>query len=98
MDCAGRRRDVLGSVTAAPYHSGNAVCIARHHTLVVQGKVQHYTTIDAVARMAPVNYIDETSWRIHGDRYWLWGMANWAGKRAKAPQIACHPGPCIIRT
>ena len=23
-----------------------------------------------------VNYIDETSWLLHGDRQWLWVMAN----------------------
>ena len=36
----------------------------------------HHTAIGAVARMTPVNYIDETSWLLHGDRQWLWGMAN----------------------
>ena len=36
----------------------------------------HYTAIGAVARMALVNYIDETSWLLHGDRYWLWVMTN----------------------
>ena len=36
----------------------------------------HHTAIGAVARMAPVNYIDETSWLLHGDRQWLWVMAN----------------------
>lgn len=36
----------------------------------------HYNTIGQVARTAPVNYIDETSWLTHGDRHWLWVMAN----------------------
>jgi transposase len=36
----------------------------------------HDTAIGAVARTAPVNYIDETSWCLHGDRQWLWVMAN----------------------
>lgn len=32
--------------------------------------------IGQVARSAAVNYIDETSWLVHGDRHWLWVMAN----------------------
>jgi transposase len=36
----------------------------------------HYTAIGEVARTAGVNYIDETSWLLHGDRQWLWVMAN----------------------
>jgi transposase len=38
--------------------------------------VPHYDTIGQIARQAPVNYIDETSWLVHGDRHWLWVMAN----------------------
>jgi transposase len=38
--------------------------------------VPHYDAIGAVARSSLVNYIDETSWRTHGDRHWLWVMAN----------------------
>ena len=36
----------------------------------------HYTAIGEVARTSLVNSIDETSWLLHGDRQWLWGMAN----------------------
>jgi transposase len=36
----------------------------------------HYTAIGEVARTSVVNYIDETSWLMHGDRHWLWVMAN----------------------
>jgi transposase len=36
----------------------------------------HDTAIGEVARTAPVNSIDETSWLLHGDRHWLWVMAN----------------------
>jgi transposase len=36
----------------------------------------HYTAISEVARTSLVNYIDETSWLLHGDRQWLWVMAN----------------------
>src|SRR5262245_21000427 len=38
--------------------------------------VPHYDTIGQVARAAAVNYIDETSWLVHGDRHWLWVMTN----------------------
>jgi transposase len=43
---------------------------------VSEAIVPHYDTIGQVARTAPVNYIDETSWLMHGDRHWLWVMAN----------------------
>jgi transposase len=36
----------------------------------------HYTAIGEVARTSLVNYIDETSWLLHGERNWLWVMAN----------------------
>ena len=29
-----------------------------------------------MTRTALVNYIDETSWLMHGERPWLWVMAN----------------------
>ena len=38
--------------------------------------VPHYTAIGEVARSSLVNYIDETSWLLHGDRQWLWVMAS----------------------
>jgi transposase len=43
---------------------------------VSEALVPHDTAIGEVARTAPVNYIDETSWLTHGDRHWLWVMAN----------------------
>jgi transposase len=36
----------------------------------------HYDTSGQIARQAPVNYIDETSWLVHGDRHGLGVMAN----------------------
>jgi transposase len=47
---------------------------------VSEAIVPHYTAIGEVARTSAVNYIDETSWLLHGDRQWLWVMAN--------PQVA----------
>jgi transposase len=43
---------------------------------VSEAILPHYNTIGDVARAALVNYIDETSWLLHGDRNWLWVMAN----------------------
>jgi transposase len=43
---------------------------------VSEALLPHYDMIGQVARTAPVNYIDETSWLVHGDWYWLWVMAN----------------------
>jgi transposase len=36
----------------------------------------HHTAIGEVARTSLVNYLDETSWLLHGTRQWLWVMAN----------------------
>ena len=36
----------------------------------------HHTAIGEVARTSAVNYIDETSWLLHGTRQWLWVMAH----------------------
>jgi transposase len=43
----------------------------------------HYTAMADVAHASLVNDIDETSWLVHGDRHWLWGMAK--------PQVAYFP-------
>jgi hypothetical protein len=32
--------------------------------------------IGTAARTAPVNSMDETSWLLHGERYWLWVRAS----------------------
>ena len=36
----------------------------------------HYESIAEVARNAPVNHVDETSWRCKGLLKWLWVMGN----------------------
>jgi transposase len=43
---------------------------------VSEAILPHYWAIGEVAHTSLVNYIDETSWLMHGDRYWLWVMAN----------------------
>jgi hypothetical protein len=61
------------------------------------------TALGDVAHAAPVNAMDETSWRTPGDRYGLWGMAHPEGAycprpsapppTAPAPRIADRPRP-----
>ena len=36
----------------------------------------HYEAIRELARQAPVNYIDETSWKTNGRLRWLWTMTS----------------------
>jgi transposase IS66 family protein len=43
---------------------------------VSEAIVPQYTAIGEVACTSLVNYIDESSWLMHGDRQWLWVMAN----------------------
>ena len=43
---------------------------------VSEAIVPYYNAIGEVARASLVNYIDETSWLMHGDRHWLWVMAH----------------------
>jgi transposase len=43
---------------------------------VSEALVPHDTAIGEMARPALVNSIDETSWLLHGERNWLWGMAH----------------------
>ena len=43
---------------------------------VSEAILPHYRAIGEVARTSLVHYIDETSWLMHGDRHWLWVMAN----------------------
>ena len=46
---------------------------------VSEAILPHDTAIGDVARMSPVPSTAETSWLLHGDRQWLWGMAHPAG-------------------
>jgi hypothetical protein len=43
---------------------------------VSEALVPYHTAIGEVARASLVNYIDENSWLMHGDRQWLWVMAT----------------------
>ena len=43
---------------------------------VSEAILPHDRALGEVARTSLVNDIDETSWRMHGDRHWLWVMAT----------------------
>jgi transposase len=66
-------QDLCASVFGIPLSKG---AIQKMVNRVSEALVPHYTAIGEVARAASVNYIDETSWLLHGERHWLWVMAN----------------------
>lgn len=76
-------QDLCASVFGIPLSKG---AIQKMVDRVSEAIGPHYSAIGDVARTSLVNYIDETSWLVHGDRHWLWVMAN--------PEVACfqiHP-------
>ena len=66
-------QDLCTSVFGIPLSKG---AIQKMVDRVSAAILPHYTAIGEVARVALVNYIDETSWLTSGDRHWLWVMAN----------------------
>jgi transposase len=66
-------QDVCASVFGIPLSKGT---IQKMVDRVSEAILLHSIAIGEVARAALVNYIDETSWLTHGDRHWLWVMAN----------------------
>jgi transposase len=66
-------QDLCASVFGIPLSKGTIQKIVDR---VSEAILPHYTAIGEVARASVVNYIDETSWLTHGDRHWLWVMAN----------------------
>jgi transposase len=66
-------QDLCASVFGIPLSKGT---IQKLVDRVSEAIVPYYTAIGEVARTAFVNYVDETSWLTHGDRHWLWVMAN----------------------
>lgn len=69
-------QDLCASLFGIPLSKG---AIQKMVDRVSEAILPHYTAIGEGARTSPVNYIDETSWFLHGDRQWLWVMANPAG-------------------
>jgi transposase len=51
-------------------------CLPRAVDRVSAVITPRYEAIDAKARGARVNYIDETAWHQHGALAWLWVMVN----------------------
>jgi transposase len=66
-------QDLCASVFGIPLSKG---VIQKMVDRVSEAIVPSYDAIGTVARTASVNYIDETSWLMHGERNWLWVMAN----------------------
>jgi transposase len=66
-------QDLCASVFSIPLSKG---AIQKIVDRVSEAIAPHYKAICEVARTSLVNYIDETSWLLHGDRQWLWVMAN----------------------
>jgi transposase len=66
-------QDLCASLCGIPLSTG---AIQKMVDRVSEAILPHYTAIGAVARTSPVNCIDETAWFLHGDRHWLWVMAN----------------------
>jgi len=70
------RRDirmVLGSVF------GVSTCLGAIQKMIDRGSdaiETHYETIAETVQNAPVNHVDETSWRNQGQLQWLWVLAN----------------------
>jgi transposase len=66
-------QDLCASVFGIPLSRG---AIQKMVDRVSEAIMPYYDAIGTVARTAPVNSIDETSWLMHGERNWLWVMAT----------------------
>ena len=66
-------QDLCGSVFSIPLSKG---AIQKMVNRVSEALIPHYEAIGRVARAAPVNHLDETSWLTQGVRHWLWVMTN----------------------
>jgi len=78
----------MAGIVGASRSVGQTLCASVFSIALRQGALQkrldrvseaigpHYTTMGEVARTSLVHYSDETSWLLHGDRQWLWVMAN----------------------
>lgn len=66
-------QDLCASVFSIPLSKG---AIQKMINRVSEALVPHYEAIGRVARAAPVNHLDETSWLTQGVKHWLWVMTN----------------------
>jgi transposase len=65
--------DLYASVFSIPLSKG---ALQKMINRVSEALVPHYEAIGRVARAAPVNHLDETSWFTQGLKHWLWVMTN----------------------
>ena len=69
--------DCLRQVLGVPISAGAVGKCLKRATAAIE---PHYEAIAQAVRAAPVNHVDETSWRQHGPlgkkRLWLWVMVN----------------------
>lgn len=66
-------QDLCASIFSIPLSKG---AIQKMGNRVSEALVPHYEAIGRVARAAPVNHLDETSWFTQGVRHGLWVMSN----------------------
>ena len=66
-------QDLCASVFNIPLSKG---AVQKMINRVPEALIPHYEAIGRVARAAPVNHLDETSWFTKGVRHWLWVMTN----------------------
>ncbi|MEW6233684.1 MAG: IS66 family transposase [Chloroflexota bacterium] len=64
-------QDFLLSVLGLPISQGGVQKVLDRVSAAI---APHYAAIEDVARAAPVNHVDETSWRRKGRLAWLWVM------------------------
>ena len=66
-------KDFLASVLGLEVSLGAIQKIINRATEAIR---PHYEAIREAARQAPVNHIDETSWKTKGELKWLWTMTS----------------------
>ena len=66
-------QELCASVFSIPLSKG---AIQKMINRVSEALAPHDEAIGQVARAAPVNHLDETSWLTQGVRHWLWVMTN----------------------
>jgi transposase len=66
-------QDILSSVIGIPVSQGAVQNILDRAGLAL---VPHYEAIGESVRAAPVNHVDETTWKRGGTLEWLWLMCN----------------------
>ena len=67
-------RDLVQSVLGVPISTGGIQNIIDRASAAI---LPVYEAIADEARSAPVNHVDETSWKNQAKLRWLWVMANW---------------------